>query len=80
MSMAEHWLGDDELAFARLQWYVSVTGVGYMATGEAVDWSIQEPIPSTMSQPDDAGYNMQIALLNYLGLFDPRLPELGSAN
>ena len=76
MSMAEHWLGLDELSFARLQWYVSVTGVGFMPTGEVVDWHTQQPLVSTMSQPDDGGYNMQIALLNYLGLFDPRLPPL----
>ncbi len=76
MSMAEHWLGLNELSFARLQWYVSVTGVGFMPTGEAVDWYTQKPLVSTMSQPDDGGYNMQIALLNYLGLFDPRLPPL----
>ncbi len=76
MSMAEHWLGMDQLSFARLQWYVSVSGAEYMPTGEGVDWYTQQPLPSTMSQPDDAGYNLQIALLNYLGLFDPRLPPL----
>ncbi|MFO7597061.1 MAG: CBM35 domain-containing protein [Desulfocurvibacter africanus] len=79
MSMAEHWLGMDELSFARLQWYVSVSGVEYMPTGEGIDWNTQQPLPSTMSQPDDAGYNIQVALLNYLDLFDPRLPPLEDA-
>lgn len=79
MSMAEHWLGLDELSFARLQWYVSVMGVEYMPTGEGIDWNTQQPLPSTMSQPDEGGYNMQVALLNHLGLFDPRLPPLEEA-
>jgi hypothetical protein len=57
------------------QWYASVTNVGYMPPGEAVDWRTQRPLPSTDSEPVMASWYV-MGLLNYLNLFDPRLPPL----
>jgi hypothetical protein len=75
MDMLEHWIGLDNMALKRLQWYASVTNVGYMPPGEAVDWRTQHPLPSTSSEPVMASWYV-MGLLNYLNLFDPRLPPL----
>jgi GH15 family glucan-1,4-alpha-glucosidase len=73
MAMLEHWLGMDDLATSRLSWYVAVTASGYQPPGEAVDWTTELPIVSTSSEPVTAAW-FGLALLNQLGVFDPRLP------
>jgi hypothetical protein len=75
VDMLEHWIGLDDTALKRLQWYVRVTNVGYMPPGEAVDSPTNLPLPSTSSEPVTASWYV-MALLNYLNLFDPRLPPL----
>jgi hypothetical protein len=75
MSMLEHWQGLNDTSLGRLVWYAGVTNVGYMPPGEAVDWPTQRPLPSTSSEPVTGGWFM-MALLNYLNVFDPRLPPL----
>jgi len=75
MSMLEHWRGLDDVAMQRLQWYVRVTNVGYMPPGEAVDWTNDRPLPSTASEPTTGAW-YALGLLNYFGVFDPRLPPL----
>lgn len=75
MAMLEHWMSLDYIAFSRLAWYAGVTNVGYMPPGEAVDWPTQRPLPSTSSEPVTGGWYV-LALLNFLDLFDPRLPPL----
>jgi GH15 family glucan-1,4-alpha-glucosidase len=76
LAMLEHWRGMDDIVLRRLQWYASATNVGYMPPGEALDWQLGRPLPSTSAEPVTASwYNM--GLLNYLNLFDPRLPPLG---
>jgi hypothetical protein len=75
MDMLEHWRALDDVALQRLQWYASVTNVGYMPPGEAVDWQTKQPLPSTASEPVTGAWYV-MALLNYLNLFDPRLPPL----
>jgi hypothetical protein len=75
MCMLEHWRGLDDVALQRLLWYVRVTNVGYMPPGEAVDWTNDRPLASTSSEPATAAWYM-VGLLNYLGVFDPRLPPL----
>ncbi len=73
LGLLEHWRAMDDMTFKRLQWYASVTNVGYMPPGEAVDWKTALPLASTSSEPvTGAWYNL--GLLNYLNLFDPRLP------
>jgi hypothetical protein len=41
--------------------------------GEAVDWTTGQPLVSTMAEPVTGAW-YQLAVLNYLNLFDPRLP------
>ena len=43
--------GQSSTALSLLQWYASVSGVGYMPPGEAVNWNTDQPIVSTMSEP-----------------------------
>jgi hypothetical protein len=78
MAMLEHWRGLDDMALARLQWYVRATNVGYMPPGEAVDWQTERPLPSTASEPVTALWYI-LGLLNFLDEFDPRLPSLQPA-
>jgi GH15 family glucan-1,4-alpha-glucosidase len=73
MAMLEHWLGMDDVATNRLSWYVATTNYGFQPAGEAVDWTTELPIVSTASEPVTAAW-FGLALLNQLGLFDPRLP------
>jgi GH15 family glucan-1,4-alpha-glucosidase len=75
VGMLEHWRGLDATALQRLQWYASVTNVGYMPPGEAVDWPTNRPLPSTAAEPVTGAW-YALGLLNYLNLFDPRLPPL----
>jgi hypothetical protein len=75
MAMLEHWRGLDDIALERLQWYGRVTNVGYMQPGEGVDWPSDRPLPSTAAEPVTAAWYV-LGLLNYLDLFDPRLPPL----
>jgi hypothetical protein len=75
MSMLEHWRGLNDIALQRLQWYARVTNVGYIPPGEAVDRQTDRPLPSTAPEPVTASWYV-LGLLNYLGLFDTRLPPL----
>jgi GH15 family glucan-1,4-alpha-glucosidase len=75
MDMLEHWSGLDDSALERLQWYAKVTTVGYMPPGEAVDWPTDRPLPSTSSEPVTGAWYV-LGLLNFLNLFDSRLPPL----
>lgn len=75
VDMLEHWRGLDDIALKRLQWYVTVTNAGYMPPGEAVDWQTERPLPSTSSEPVTAAWYI-MGLVNYLNMFDPRLPPL----
>ena len=70
--MAEHWSGDNVNALARLHWVVSVLGEGFMAPGEAVDWSTQQLMVSTASEPVTASWFV-LGLLTYLDQYDTRL-------
>jgi GH15 family glucan-1,4-alpha-glucosidase len=79
MAMLEHWRGLDDLALQRLSWYARVTNVGYMPPGEGVDWQSDRPLPSTASEPVTAAW-YNLALLNFLNLFDPRLPPFEPAS
>jgi GH15 family glucan-1,4-alpha-glucosidase len=72
-AMLEHWLGMDDIAVNRLSWYVATTSSGYESPGEAVDWTTERPLVSTASEPVTAAW-YELALLNQLGMFDPRLP------
>lgn len=74
VAMLEHWQGLDDMAMQRLLWYASTTNVGYMPPGEAVDWTNNRPLPSTAAEPVTAAW-YELALLNQLDLFDPRLPS-----
>jgi GH15 family glucan-1,4-alpha-glucosidase len=73
VAMAEHWSGDNVNALARLHWVVSVLGEGFMAPGEAVDWSTQQMMVSTASEPVTASWFV-LGLLAYLDQYDTRLP------
>jgi GH15 family glucan-1,4-alpha-glucosidase len=73
-AMQEHWTGNDTWALARLQWYASRTGRGFVTPGEAVDWTNGQPLISTAAEPVTGAW-YQMALLNYLNQFDPRLPS-----
>lgn len=64
--------GNTSEAFTRLQWYASVSGVGYMPPGEAVAWPTGQPVLSTMSEPLTAA-SFIIGALTYTGSFDPRV-------
>lgn len=72
-AMQEHWAGNDTWALQRLQWYASRTGRGFVTPGEAVDWTNGQPLISTAAEPVTGAW-FQIATLNYLNQFDPRLP------
>jgi GH15 family glucan-1,4-alpha-glucosidase len=72
VAMAEHWSGDNVNALARLHWVVSVLGEGFMAPGEAVDWSTQQLMVSTASEPVTASWFV-LGLLTYLDQYDTRL-------
>jgi len=73
MAMLEHWLGMDDMATNRLSWYVATTAAGFEPMGEAVDWVTELPLVSSASEPVTAAW-YGLALLNQLGMFDPRLP------
>jgi len=64
--------GQSALAFERLQYYVSVSGVGYMPPGEAVAWPTSQPVLSTMSEPLTAA-SFILAALTYTGNYDPQV-------
>lgn len=64
--------GQDSLALERLQYYASVSGVGYMPPGEAVAWPTSQPVVSTMSEPLTASAFI-LAALAYSGKYDPRV-------
>jgi hypothetical protein len=72
-AMLEHWQGNDTASLARIQWYASRTGKGFVTPGEAVDWTTGQPLVSTMAEPVTGAW-YQMALLNYINQFDPRLP------
>lgn len=72
-AMLEHWQGNDATSLARLQWYASRTGRGFVTPGESIDWTTGLPLVSTMAEPVTGAW-YQLAVLNYLNLFDPRLP------
>jgi hypothetical protein len=74
VAMAEHWTGEDKSALARLHWVVSVMGRGFTAPGEAVDWSTQELMVSTATEPVTASWFV-LGLLTYLDQYDTRLPK-----
>ncbi len=73
VAMGEHWTGDDVAALARLQWAVSVMGVGFASPGEAVDWTTQQMMVSTATEPVTASWFI-LGLLTYLDQYDTRLP------
>lgn len=72
-AMQEHWTGNDAWSLSRMQWYASRTGRGFVTPGEAVDWTNGQPLISTSAEPVTGAW-FQMALLNYLNQFDPRLP------
>lgn len=76
MSMAEHWLSLDALSRARLDWYASTTGTGFMPPGEAIDWSRQQPLVSTAVEPVTGSWYL-LALMVHAGRFEPRLSHVG---
>ncbi|MEO7913214.1 MAG: glycoside hydrolase family 66 protein [Roseiflexaceae bacterium] len=74
-AMQEHWTGNDTWALARLQWYASRTGRGFVTPGEAVDWTNGQPLISTAAEPVTGAW-YQMATLVYLNQYDPRLPAI----
>ncbi len=72
VALYEVYTGDQADAFSRLQWYASVSGVGYMPPGEAASWQTGQPIVSTMSEPFTAAAFITAAL-TYTGQYDPRV-------
>jgi len=60
--------GQTSSALARLQWFVSTTGKGYMPQGEAVSWVNHQPIVSSMSEPLTVA-SFVIATLMYQGQY-----------
>ena len=64
--------GQSALALERLQYYVSVSGVGYMPPGEAVAWPTSQPVLSTMSEPLTAA-SFILAALDYTGAYNPQV-------
>jgi GH15 family glucan-1,4-alpha-glucosidase len=72
MSMLERWQGMNARAGNRLQWYASVAPYGYEPPGEAVDWTTEEPLVSTASEPVTGAW-FQLATLVNQGSYDPRL-------
>ena len=55
--------GQQANALARLQWYASITGAGYMPTGEAVSNVTMQPLVSTMCEPLTASAFLLAALI-----------------
>jgi GH15 family glucan-1,4-alpha-glucosidase len=76
VALYEVYTGQTSNALARLQWYTSVSGVGYMPPGEAVT-SAGQPIVSTMSEPFTAATFVETALA-YTGQYDPRVYSTSS--
>ncbi len=64
--------GQSTTALSLLQWYASVSGVGYMPPGEAVSWQTDQPIVSTMSEPFTAASFIMTSLA-YTAQYDPRV-------
>lgn len=72
VGLQELYGGRPDLTLARMQWYASRTGKGYMPVGEAVSWVTQQPAVSTMAEPiTNAAFI--ITALAYQNMFDPRL-------
>ncbi len=76
MSMAEHWLGYEELSDARLDWYVSTSAVGYMPPGEGIDWATQQPLVSTAVEPVTGTWYLLGLMVNN-EQYEPRLDRIG---
>lgn len=76
-AMYDTYTGNYQGAFADLQWYASVSGVGYMPPGEAVSRATGQPIVSTMSEPLTAA-SFVTAALTYSGSYNPRMPAVES--
>lgn len=72
VALYEIYTGDLSDAFSRLQWYTSVSGVGYMPPGEAVSWKTDQPVVSTMSEPFTAATFIMTSLA-YAGDYNPRV-------
>jgi GH15 family glucan-1,4-alpha-glucosidase len=72
VALYEVYTGDLADAFSRLQWYASVSGVGYMPPGEAVSWQTNQPVVSTMSEPFTAATFVMTSLA-YTGQYDERV-------
>jgi GH15 family glucan-1,4-alpha-glucosidase len=71
VALYEVYTGQTANALSRLQWYASVSGVGYMPPGEAVS-STNQPIVSTMSEPFTAAAFVMTALA-YTSQYDARV-------
>ena len=71
-AMYDIFSGNTSEAWSRLQYYVSVSGVGYMPPGEAVAWPTSQPVLSTMSEPLTAA-SFIMGALTYTGSYDPRV-------
>lgn len=76
MTMAEKWLGLEQMASSRLAWYVSTSAVGYMPPGEGIDWSTPQPLVSTAVEPVTGTWYV-LGLLASEGLYEPRLSHVG---
>jgi GH15 family glucan-1,4-alpha-glucosidase len=72
VALYEVYTGQMSNALSRLQWYVSVSGAGYMPPGEAVSWVTGQPIVSTMSEPFTAATFVMTSLA-YTGQYDERV-------
>ncbi len=72
VALYEVYTGDLADAFSRVQWYVSVSGAGYMPPGQAVSWQTGQPVVSTMSAPATAASFVMTALA-YTGQYDERV-------
>ncbi len=76
-AMYDVFTGRSTDALARLQWYASRSGVGYMPPGESVSWVTGQPIVSTMSEPLTAS-SFIMAALSYSGIYDSRITATNS--
>ncbi len=72
VALYEVYTGQLSSALSRLQWYASVSGVGYMPPGEAVSWVTGQPVVSTMSEPFTAATFVMTSLA-YTGQYDERV-------
>lgn len=77
VALYEVYTGQLTNALSRLQWYASVSGVGYMPPGEAVSWQTDQPIVSTMSEPFTAATFVMTSLA-YTNQYDPRVYQTGA--